>query len=227
MKKYVQLLLILLFIAVCGCTFYFYSQWQKAIDVIKTRPGDEIAEITEVISQSMDLPQGETPALATVSDKEKLKDQQFFLKAENGDKVLVYSQASKAILYRPSTKRVIEVAPIYEDNSSNQEAQIAVNDSEGMVEQSTSTLRLSFYNGSGVPGKHEELGAAVRGKFVNAVTTVVTSTAGTYSGILVVDLNGKMSTESAAIAGLLRGKVGVLPATEEKPDADILIIIGK
>lgn len=60
----------------------------------------------------MELPQDEQPTVATVLDKDKLKDQGFFVKAENGDKVVIYSKARKAILYRESAKKIIEVAPI-------------------------------------------------------------------------------------------------------------------
>ena len=50
--------------------------------------------------------------MATVSDPEKLKDQPFFAKAQKGDKVLIYSNSQKAILYSPTEDKIVEVAPI-------------------------------------------------------------------------------------------------------------------
>ena len=43
---------------------------------------------------------------------EKLGDQAFFSKAQKDDRVVIYAQAKKAILYRPSTKKIVEVAPL-------------------------------------------------------------------------------------------------------------------
>lgn len=60
----------------------------------------------------MILPEGETPTIATVSDADKVKSQTFFQRAENGDKVIVYQQAKKAILYRPSIHKIVEVTSI-------------------------------------------------------------------------------------------------------------------
>lgn len=65
----------------------------------------------------MTLPTGEQPSIATVSDKNKLKDQAFFKNAQNGDTLLIYTNARKAILYRESTNKIIEVAPIAIDTA--------------------------------------------------------------------------------------------------------------
>ena len=67
-----------------------------------------IAEVGSLIA----LPTDEKPTVATVSDVEKLKDQPFFKNAANGDKVLIYTNAKKAILYRPSEKKVVEVGAV-------------------------------------------------------------------------------------------------------------------
>jgi type II secretory pathway pseudopilin PulG len=58
------------------------------------------------------LPSGETPTVATVTDVTKLKGQAFFVNAVNGDKVLIYTSAKKAYLYRPSTNKIINIAPV-------------------------------------------------------------------------------------------------------------------
>ncbi len=58
------------------------------------------------------LPEGEEPTVATITDIEKLKDQTFFQKAKNGDKVIIYTNAKKAILYDPIARKIIDVAPV-------------------------------------------------------------------------------------------------------------------
>jgi len=72
----------------------------------------ETQKLKEEVSKLVDLPSDEEPTIASVVDASKLKDQPFFAKAENGDRVLMYSNAKKAVLYRPSTGKVIEFAPI-------------------------------------------------------------------------------------------------------------------
>ena len=72
---------------------------------------EEVDSTVKAVAKLMVLPQGETPTAATVSDPTKLKDQPFFANSISGDKVLIYTNAHKAILYRPSINKIIEVAP--------------------------------------------------------------------------------------------------------------------
>ena len=57
------------------------------------------------------LPEGE-PTVATVQDKEKLNGQAFFDKAENGDYLVIYSDAKLALLYRENANKLVNVGPI-------------------------------------------------------------------------------------------------------------------
>lgn len=60
----------------------------------------------------------EAAEVATVVDVEKLrKDEDFFDVAENGDKLLVFKEAKKVILYRPSEKKIVDVAPLLDSVS--------------------------------------------------------------------------------------------------------------
>ncbi len=69
--------------------------------------------IINAVGQLMTLPTGETPTVATVSDANAAKQQSaFFDNAQNGDKVLMYVKAGEAILYRPSTNKIVLVAPL-------------------------------------------------------------------------------------------------------------------
>lgn len=83
----------------------------------------EVTKITNEIAKYFELP-NETPTLATVSDVAAAKQQSpvFFAKAKDGDKVLIYAKAKEAILYRPSTKKIIVVAPLNVTNNSGDSA---------------------------------------------------------------------------------------------------------
>ena len=72
---------------------------------------NEANRIKSEVAQLIELP-NEDPTIATVVDAEKLRTQPFFINAQNGDRVLLFAQAKKAILYRPSTKKLVEVAPL-------------------------------------------------------------------------------------------------------------------
>lgn len=101
-------------IIILGAGGFFYFQSQKTqVDPNNPQAVQEqnrklIAEIGKLI----DLPIGEEPTVATVTDVAKLQNQPFFQKAKNGDVVLIYANSRKAILYDPSAKKIIDVAPL-------------------------------------------------------------------------------------------------------------------
>lgn len=72
---------------------------------------DEVTTIVNEVGKLIVLPTDETPTVATVTDLSKLAGQPFFANAKIGDKVLIYTQAQKAILYDPIANKIIELAP--------------------------------------------------------------------------------------------------------------------
>jgi len=116
--------IVILIFGSLGTAGYFYQQYKEIKDNPNKVSTDEINSLTVVISKFMDLPIDEIPTLATVTDKEKLTDQDFFKKSENGDKILIYANAKKAILYRPLTEKIIEVAPLLIGSGSQEETPI-------------------------------------------------------------------------------------------------------
>lgn len=103
-----------------GGGVYFYNQSQKSAANSPQAAQAEVKRLVAEVGKLIELPTGEDPTVATVTDITKLKDQPFFAKAKNGDKVLIYTNARKAILYDPQAKKVIDIAPI---NIGSQSAQ--------------------------------------------------------------------------------------------------------
>lgn len=112
-------LVIVIFVAIVGFLFYRYQKIASELSQIKKDPSvlqqasrDAEKKLIEDVGKIFSLPAGEVPTVATVSNLEKLRDQPFFANAKVGDKVIIYTTAQKAILYRPDTKQIIEVMPI-------------------------------------------------------------------------------------------------------------------
>lgn len=111
--------LALLLIAAIASALYFnkrYHDSQQQVNKLKSNPSitaqQEQQDLVSKVGKLTVLPTNETPTIATVTDITKLKDQAFFANAKNGDKVLIYTQAKKAYLYRPSTNKLINIAPV-------------------------------------------------------------------------------------------------------------------
>lgn len=106
---------VLLLAAVAG-----YFAWQ--FFTLKQNPNkaneETVSRLTGEIGKFYDLP-NEQPTVAQVQDKEKLKGQTFFDKAENGDYIVIYTNAKLALLYREKDNKLINVGPI---NISDQNA---------------------------------------------------------------------------------------------------------
>lgn len=117
-KQAKKLFIALVVLAILGSGAYLYKRNRdlSAENKLLSNP-TEVAkqqqeELVALVGALVDLPSGETPTVATVSDAAKLKDQTFFELAVNGDKVLIYTKAKKAYLYRPSTGKMINIAPV-------------------------------------------------------------------------------------------------------------------
>ena len=117
--KNALLIFLAVFIVAVFVAYFASSGRNKQIDDPNVAIEKEIKSLTETIGKFMELPSGEQPTLATVTDRAKLKGQEFFAKAENGDKLLVYPEAGKAILYRPSTGKIIEATNLTSGKQEN------------------------------------------------------------------------------------------------------------
>jgi len=218
--------LLLLALSIAG---YFYYQYRQSAEVADAK---EIESLAQEIGQFMILPEGEEPTLATVTDREKLAEQPFFQKAENGDKVLIFSQSGRAILYRPSQKKIVDVTSVNVNTPTPAPTQTTtetappetVTPSESAVPV---IVRVAIRNGSetvGLTNLKEKLLTSVYKNI--AVVTKENAAKNSYEETTVIDITGKNSELALQVAGTLGGVVAPLPSEEGAPtDADILIIV--
>ncbi len=111
----VKVVTYLLVAALAAGVVYFIAQKKPSL-IGLPKNGLEVQAETDALIAEVGklyaLPTDEKPTVATITDVDKLKDQPFFKSAKNGDKVLIYTNANKAILYRPQEKRIIEVGSV-------------------------------------------------------------------------------------------------------------------
>lgn len=122
-KTFNLILLVILLISLCLSGFLYFKL--KKVENSSNSTKEEVKSLIDKVSRLYLIPKDEEPTIATVSDPQILKDQSFFTLAEKGDKVLIFTRASKAVLYRPSIDKIIEIAPIKNnplglDNSSSE-----------------------------------------------------------------------------------------------------------
>lgn len=104
--------LLVLLVVSAGSAVYFYQQLSSLKENPQAIAQKEAEALVSKVGKLIVLPEGENPTIATVNDPEVLKNQPFFTNAKKGDKVLIYTNARKAILYSPENNKIVEVAPI-------------------------------------------------------------------------------------------------------------------
>jgi uncharacterized protein HemX len=116
------LLALVALVVVAGGGYYGWLRWQayqNSPEKQEERAKEEKAQIVGDISKFMLMPAGD-PVLFRVSNKDQMRAQQAFFKdAENDDVLLVYQESGKAILFRPSSKTIVNVGPVNFDSQTN------------------------------------------------------------------------------------------------------------
>lgn len=108
----IVVLSIICLLSVTGAS-YFFARYRQVKMANGPAPSAELQQekIIAAVSKSIDLPPGETPTIATVANVDKLKGQPFFAKAKNGDKIIIFPTAKRAILYDPVANKILAVEP--------------------------------------------------------------------------------------------------------------------
>lgn len=206
-------------------SIYFYVQYKNAQSKAANPSQfatDEAKNLVTTVSKLMNLPTEETPTVATVNDKDKLKNQPFFAKSENGDKVLIYTTAKKAILYRPSINKIIDVAPV---NIGSTAASASATPQS--ARNAANSMKFTILNGTTLVGLTKKYEIELKAKIPEAeVLNKDNAVVKTYEKTLLVDVKGVNTTQAKTLAQTLGIELSTLPAGEATPSGDFLIILG-
>jgi hypothetical protein len=238
--------LVFVIMSTVGATaFYFYVQYRSPgmvpnVSLSSAEQAKKDADETKrLVSEVIELPDDEEPILATVTDVNKVKNQKFFAKAQNGDRVLIYTINKKAILFRPSTNKIIEVSQVSglnynsSDSPENQTegSQAAASEQknsaavDGEKEDEDETVKIAVYNGSTIRG----LAQKISDRIVLIPGTAIiekTNAKNEYEKTIIIDLSGEQEDMAKRIAESMDAEIVSLPDGEKKPDAQILVIGG-
>lgn len=113
-SKKILTLLIIIVIAVLG-----YAIFKKFNPTTATPEGQlsekQIKTLVNKVSKLINVPE-ETPVVATIMKAEQLiSEQKFYVGSKDGDYLMVFPTAQKAIIYRESEDKLINVGPIIVD----------------------------------------------------------------------------------------------------------------
>lgn len=203
-------------------------------------PNGDTSKLIDEISKIYDLPKDETPTVATVTDVSKLVSQPFFAKAKNGDKVLIYQNTKKAILYDPNAKRILEVAPINDGNIPTVDpvespaAQISSSEPKPTSTPTPSakskiTAKIALRNGAGRRGLAASVEEELKKTYpeINVVAKDNVDTGNLDKTIVVVIKKG-FEKDAEELAKYFKTEVENLPKGETIPaGTEVMVILGR
>lgn len=240
-KKFLQIVLLTIIVVVIsgGALLYVQSHAQKKVLAENTNASaQEIETLLNKIGQSIELPQNESPTIATVTDITKLEGQAFFKNAKNGDKVIIFMNAKKAILYRPSTEKIIDVSPIAEGtNLANAAGEVTQEGAQATVPSALppvpkEKVKVTILNGSKEAGLTKKAQAELDDSVLEVAG--VGNTKGDYAMSVISIVSKENTLSNKELLELVKPISKVKFEVKELPDgetaindASVVIILGE
>jgi hypothetical protein len=208
-KSLPKLFIVLLVVASVSSSYYFYKKYDNARKNPNQAQEKETKDLVSKVAKLIAVPD-ETPTIATVQDKEKLKDQPFFADAQNGDKILIFTAARKAIIYREKENKLINVGPIAVSGDA-----------------STNTVKVSVLGSA----DNADASATTTEKLLSTVTGVSITkdkAKSNYDKTKVYDVSGTNSATLDKIVAATGGeKITALPDGETAPAGSAIVVFSK
>lgn len=228
-------------------SIFFYVKYRQ-ISTLISNPAlaakEEMKALKEQVGKLMVIPKDEDPLVITVMDSAKLKDQPFFAKANNGDRVLVFQNAKMAILYNPIEKKIVNVGPFNPPNPSPSlapgEEEVGKFNLPTAVENSPTPkpepLTISLFNSTDSDSVVDPVIRQIHARYPDAViNNEGKSTVRNYEWTTLFNLKANKKTEETALVKSIKPvTVTELPEGEDvgtrltnTENVSFIIIIGR
>ena len=212
----------LILLAVSIFSLFELVKARQELKSFKTNPEEaasrEVDKLVSEVAKLIDLPKDEKPIIYTVKDTEKLKNQPFFEKAKEDDKVLIYSNNKLAIVFRPDTNKIINFAPI----------NIGEGQNDASSKSTEKEMKFIILNGTTVAGLAGRYQQKLQEKVAGAkIISIGNAKDNNVADTFIIDSSGKQTSVLEDLAKNLGVKVGTLPQDQLDTDADFIIIVGK
>ena len=117
-----KLIITILFVLLVAAVAYlFWQNYQLRSPDYQSKLQAQVNDkLVQEVSSIVLLPEDEEPTIASITNADELRsaNQEFYQDAQNGDKILFYS--SRAIIYRESEGKIINLAPVTIDAGDQQ-----------------------------------------------------------------------------------------------------------
>lgn len=234
-KKGITSIFFLIVIGFAGWSFYNYLEAKKELVKLSSAEGQEEAQKQEVnalldqVNKHMILPDDEQPTVATVTNVDELKGQQpFFERASNGDKIIIYANSQRAIIYSPEKDIIVNVGTLLADNPNIEKPE----EDQTEQQEESGKLDIEIRNGTGKEGLARGMSSQLKEKNHNFNFVAINEAfRKDYSETTIVDMGGNNNKDEDLVRALVQ-ELGAaltteLPDGEKDSDAQILIIIGE
>ncbi len=208
---------------------------KEAANVFKGQFDEKVLkEIGNVVALPDEIPQ-----VMTVQDVSKLSGQAFFVGASNGDMVLAFPKAQKAVLYRPTDKKVIGYSsiniPQQPQDEPSQASNSATNNKKAKISptpiKKQELPRVVILNGTKEKGLAKKASDLLDKKNVEVVS--LGNTIGDYKNSRVASVSKTKKVTSDDLQKIVSNitkvpvKIGALPEKEKvSGSTDVVIILG-
>jgi hypothetical protein len=193
---------------------------------------DEAKRVIDEVRALVVVPTGEEPTVARITDVNRLSGQQFFAQAQNGDHVLVYQNAKRAILFRESENKIVEVTTVNIAGTPTPEPVVAGAEATPSPELTpvvtTPITRHTVFllNGLGDQGSLSAFRQRIEQQTPELQVVGEATGKKTYEKTLFVDIAGDKESEANDYSQRLNIGISTYPEGEDRYSSDFLIVVG-
>jgi hypothetical protein len=248
--KIILIIYIVLSLAAIG--FLGFKYWELTNKKAVFSGDANVDKILANLKEHMVLPENETPVIVPVKEADQMdQSQSFYQGIQDGDYLVIFSEAKKAIIYRYTEDKIVNISTVFitkeesekqgyqiqstEDdetsdisNEENSESQEESSTEENIESSEIEEINLEIRNGSTKIGAASQLKNDLREYEKITVNKIGNAINKNYDSTKIIDLSeGKKPNALDFLKNELEGDLlEEMPDQEPASNADILVIIG-